>query len=157
MDRWDIWDEMRRMQQEMENLFRGFWGRDYFGRSPLIEGPRSRDLTPVNYREPIADIWETDKEIVATVELPGVNKEDIQVNARDNGVEVKVERQEEKKDEKKDVYRIERTYTGFYRYFSLPEYVDTSKIEATYKNGVLELRIPKKESATDKSRRVQVK
>ncbi len=157
MDRWDVWDEMRRMQQEMENLFRSFWGRDYFSRSPLIEGPRNRDLMPVNYREPIADIWETDKEIVATVELPGVNKEDIQVNVRDNGVEVKVERQEEKKDEKKDVYRIERSYTGFYRYFSLPEYVDTSKIEATYKNGVLELRIPKKESATDKSRRVQVK
>ena len=151
-----IWDEMRRMQYEMDRLFNNFFssgfGFDYD--VPLIE---SRDVVKSNYRQPLSDIWETDNEIIATVELPGVKKEDIEVSAKDNGIEIKVEKKDEHKtdDKKKGIYRLERQYSGFYRFFSMPENADLNNVHASYKNGVLELKIPKK-MIEDKSRRIAV-
>ncbi len=148
-----IWDEMRRMQEQMDTLFESFLGGSPFSSShhPLLEGPTQEGVVTSNYRKPLSDIYETDKEVIATVELPGIEKKDININTTDDGVEIKVEKQEEKTNEKKGMYRLERSYSGFYRHIPLPESVDKDRIRASYKNGVLELRMPK--TATKKRRK----
>ena len=156
MTPWTFWDELRRLQEEMDRMFERAFGRDYGFEAPqLTHHSKRNEWVPANYREPLADIFETDKEIIATIELPGADKKDIDVNLRDDGLEIKVEKKYEHKEEdkKKGVYKLERRYNGFYRFIPLPSYADKSKIDATYNNGVLELRIPKlrpKKSSRDK-------
>ncbi|MBW2988193.1 Hsp20/alpha crystallin family protein, partial [Candidatus Woesearchaeota archaeon] len=94
-----------------------------------------------------------------TVELPGINKEDIKVRATEDGLEIRAEKKEEIKqeDKRRGIYRQERTYSGFYRFIPLPEGVDTSKIQATYKNGVLELKVPKPKQRQEKGVEIKIK
>ncbi len=151
---------MRRLQEEMNRTFANFFSYDPFRSSGfLLSGPENMDLMKRDYRSPLADVWETDKEIVAKIELPGVDKKDIKVRTRDNGLEISVENknQYEYRDEKKNIYRAERSYSGFYRYFELPDYADKDKINATYKNGILELRIAKKYSKDKGAKNIEVK
>ena len=92
------------------------------------------------YRKPLTDIEETDKAFITTLEVPGVEKKDIKITTTDSGVQVKVEKAETKSN-----HLNERRYKGFYRYFSLPRNIDKDSINASYKNGILELTIPKTE------------
>jgi len=78
-------------------------------------------------------------------DIPGVDPNKIEVSAANGMLIIKGEREEEKKEEKKDYKRVERFWGSFYRQFDLPANVDTDKIEAKSKNGVLELTIPKTE------------
>lgn len=156
---WNIWDEMRRMQAEMDNLFSRFFRGEPLVRSEgLLEGP-GKSLLESNFRQPLADFIDKGNEIVAKVEMPGVDKKDIEINATEDGIEIKAEHKDEysEEDKKKGRVRIERNYSGFYRYFSLPKGVDTNKVEATCRNGILELRIPKKKGQKEKIRRIKVK
>lgn len=157
-DRYNMWDEMKRLQDEMDTLFGEFFGGGRRAGRELME-PDERMPVMGGYTEPLADIFETENEIIATVELPGVNKEDISVNKTDTGVEVQVEKSDEHKDEdkKRGYYRVERRHTGFYRHFQLPSYADTDNIEASYKNGVLEIKVPKTEKGTDSRQKIEVK
>ncbi|MBD3203309.1 Hsp20 family protein [Candidatus Woesearchaeota archaeon] len=149
----NIWDEMRRMQEEMDRLFSNMWGYD----RPMLEGPEAGGaVQEKRYRQPLTDVWETENQVIATVELPGVNKEDININVDDDMLEIKVEKKHEEKKEKKGMYRLERSYSGFYRSFALPGHVDPDRTKATYKNGVLEIKIPKLEKEKDKSKKVKV-
>ncbi len=152
MDRkWNIWDQMQRMQEEMDRVFEGFTGFGPFGiyrsREALPSHTES-DIVCSNYKRPLADMWETDKDVLATLEIPGVTKEDIDINVVGDSLEITVEKKEELKEEdkKQGMYRLERRYGGYYRNISLPENVDPDKIKATYANGVLELRMPKVKS-----------
>ena len=160
---WTIWDEMKRIQGEMDRMFnRFFTATEPFGfaSTPMLPSSSITDIVRSNYRQPLSDIWETDKEIIVTVELPGVDKKDIQVNLTSDGLEIRVEKKDEYKEEdkKRGMYRLERSYSGFYRHFTLPKnIVDTEKIKATYKNGVLELRIPKRKVEEKKVKRIEVK
>ncbi len=150
-----LWDEMRRLQNEMDSIFGDFFRSGFGNRGQKeLTGPREELPSLSEYSEPLADLFETENEIVATVELPGVNKEDISVSKTDNGVEVHVEKTDEHKDEdkKKGYYRIERRHTGFYRHFPMPSYADTENVDASYKNGVLEIKVPKTEKKDDKKR-----
>lgn len=149
-----ILDEVQRMQSEMDRLFEQIAGGD------LWEGkflPSSTALT--GYKRPVADCFETEKEYVTSIELPGVEKKDIIVNATDGGVEVKVEKRKElgEEDKKKGSYRLERSYAGYYRFFSVPENADAGKVDAKYNNGVLELHIPKKVIKESARKQIPVK
>ena len=144
-----IWDEMRIMQENMERLFNEFFRYEPWERNRLLPtNIEEKNLTTNKYRQALTDISETNKEIIATVELPGVEKKDIKINTTEEGIEIKVEKeQENKKENKKEgTYHYEKNYTGFYRFIPVPEETNTEKTKASYKNGVLELRIPKKES-----------
>ncbi len=148
----DPFEEMHRLIDRMERLFEEDWDFEFgparikFGwKGPALEG----------FREPLADVFETDKEVIVTVELPGVKKDDIEVNVTENAVEVKAEIKEEHKEEKEGIYRMERSYRGFYRVIPLPAEVKPEEAKATYKNGVLEIRIPKAKEGT-KGTRVKV-
>lgn len=129
------------MREQMDSLFESFTP-EVVGR-PLLAGP---DVPATNYRQALSDVYEEDDEVVAKLELPGVDKKDIKVNATEDGIDVQVERKDELEKKEKGVTRYERSYSGFYRHLSLPG-ADTSKAEASYKDGVLELRMPKSEKS----------
>ena len=99
---------------------------------------------------PAVDISETQDSISIMADLPGMKKEDIKVVVHDNTLTLKGERAAEKRDEKENCYRMERTFGSFYRSFSLPAMVDSSKIKANYTSGVLEIALPKVEDAKPK-------
>lgn len=96
-----------------------------------------------SFRTPVLGVTENDSSWLAKLELPGVDKDDIQLNISERGVEVKVEKQLEKEEKSEDAYSKYSRYAGFYRCFPLPEGVDSDKVDAEYKNGVLEINIPK--------------
>lgn len=103
---------------------------------------------------PAVDIRETESEFVAIAELPGLTKDDIQVSIEDNVLSISGERTLEKKTENDTYHRVERSYGAFSRAFSLPKGVDTSNVNASFKDGVLTLTVPKTEEV--KPRRISV-
>jgi len=100
---------------------------------------------------PAVDIRETDDALLVQAELPGIDKKDVSVEVKDGVLTISGERKFEKDVKEENVHRIERSYGRFVRSFSLPTNVDTDKVEATMKNGVLDIRLPKKESAKPKA------
>jgi HSP20 family protein len=88
---------------------------------------------------------ESDKEIITTAEMPGLEKQDIKINVTEDMLEISAEtKQEEKKEDKGYIYR-ERRSGSYYRAISLPSTVDSDNSKATYENGVLEIKMPKTE------------
>jgi HSP20 family protein len=154
--RQNIYDEFQRMHEEMEQMMNHFWNYGPRDDSRLLSSGK-QDVVPSNMRQAIADVYETDKEIIATVDIPGVDKKDITIDATDNSLQISVEKKKEKKEDKKGVYRIERSYAGFYRSIPLPEYADKDKVGATYNNGVLEIKIPKLSVEGKGHKRIEVK
>ncbi|MBU7016641.1 MAG: Hsp20/alpha crystallin family protein [Theionarchaea archaeon] len=146
---WDIFDEIFRMQEEMNKMF-----NDFMYPSRLL-GPgtgRNGELAQVpSERKAFMDMQETDKDIIVTAELPGVNKEDIMVNVTPERVEIRVEKKEEQKEEKEGYRVYGSRYSGFYRNIPLHTAVDSENVKATYKNGILEITLPKKEVATSQN------
>ncbi|MEN6608421.1 MAG: Hsp20/alpha crystallin family protein [Bryobacteraceae bacterium] len=125
----------------------------------LFQDTLSRLLSEPSTQRPWApsvDILETENELVLKADLPDVSMNDIDIQIENGTLSLKGERKFEK--EQKDVgyHRIERSYGSFARYFSLPDTVETAKVSADYKNGVLSVTLPKKEVAKPKSVKVQV-
>ena len=106
---------------------------------------------------PAVDIHETDDGFMVTADLPGVKKEDIEIDLKDSTLTIKGEKKFEEKAPKENYIRIERSYGKFIRSFSLPNNIDSEKIKATFNNGTLELNIPKKEDAKPKQITIDVK
>lgn len=102
---------------------------------------------------PAVDVAEDTDKIVVKVEVPGMEESDLKVNFEDGLLTVSGERQFERKEDR-NYHRIERTYGSFVRTFSLPRSVDANSIVADYKNGILEISIPKKDEA--KPRQIQI-
>ncbi|KUK50979.1 MAG: Heat shock protein Hsp20 [candidate division TA06 bacterium 32_111] len=94
---------------------------------------------------PSMDISETDKEFFVTVELPGLKKEDITLSIDNNVLTIEGERKSEKEEKGKTFHRIERSYGKFYRSVTLPKKVDEDNIKASFKDGLLNITIPKVE------------
>jgi HSP20 family protein len=101
---------------------------------------------------PAFDIAEKEEEYLITAELPGMDMKDIDITFTDGLLTVKGEKKQEKED--KDYHRIERRYGSFQRSFRVPEKVDTNKIEASYKDGILKLVLPKAEESRAKKIKV---
>ena len=97
---------------------------------------------------PRINVVENEKNYVVTAEIPGVEKDKIDIDIKDNTLTIKGEKNFEKKEEKDNYLRVERSYGNFQRSFYLDENVDREKINAKYKDGVLEVTLPKKEEAT---------
>lgn len=103
---------------------------------------------------PSCDIYEEGDSIVVKAELPGVEKSDIDVQVENNVLTLRGERKREKEVKSENLYRTERFYGAFSRSFTLPVTVDTEKIQAEYKDGVLQVTLPKVDAA--KPRRINV-
>ncbi|MDI9643975.1 MAG: Hsp20/alpha crystallin family protein [Candidatus Verstraetearchaeota archaeon] len=140
----DIFDEFRRMAREMERLM-GSMTEEMQRRLPVAKES--------GFREPLVDINETSDEVIVTAELPGVSKENIELNLSENTLEIKTSQKEDIAFEKEGYRRRERRSMNFYRLIELPCGVDGSKVKASFNNGVLEVRMPKLE----KSRKYSIK
>ena len=105
---------------------------------------------------PAVDIHETEDSYVVKADLPGMNKDDIKVDLRDNTLTISGEKKFEEKASKDNYIRMERAYGTFVRSFTLPPNVDAQKIQAKFKDGVLELTLPKKEDAKPKQISINV-
>jgi HSP20 family protein len=105
---------------------------------------------------PAVDILEDDHSLTLKADLPDVKPEDIDVRVENNTLTIKGSRKFEKDENVKGWHRIERSYGDFVRSFSLPNTLDTEKVAADYKNGVLTITLPRKESAKPKSVKVAV-
>ena len=93
-------------------------------------------------------MFERDNQLVIRADLPGLKKDDVQIELRDDSVVIQGERQEERKEEREGFYSTERTYGRFYREIPLPEGADTDEATATFRDGVLEIAIPRAEGET---------
>jgi len=105
---------------------------------------------------PSVDIYETENSYVLKADLPGIRKEDINLDVNNNTLTIKGDKKFEEKVEKDNYLRIERRYGSFSRSFTLSEKVDKENITANYKDGVLEVTLPKKEEAKPKEIKVEV-
>lgn len=148
-----FFDELKKMQKSLNRFFSDF---DEEGTINL------RDELSEDYRRAMSDFKETENEFIVNIEIPGVNKEDIDLNVNENQVEVKATKKQEKeskKDEDSDSKRsfYSKSYSGFYQSFTLPQEADSEKIQAKYENGVLTLTIPKKpKSGKDKGKYIKI-
>jgi HSP20 family protein len=105
---------------------------------------------------PRVDIYETEDSYVVRADLPGIKKEDIEIDVKDSTLAVRGDKKFDGKSDKDNYMRVERKYGKFVRSFRLSDNVDRSKIEANYKDGVLEINIPKREEAVTKQIKVGV-
>lgn len=139
----DPFDEIRRLEARLNRLFEDLWGPR--GEPRLLPGEKApgREIEP--YREPSLDIIETEQEILVTAEMPGLDKKDININLTEDRLEISAEIKREEKEEREGYIYRERRGGRFYRAISLPSQVDPLGAKASYKNGVLEIKMPKTE------------
>jgi HSP20 family protein len=115
------------------------------------------DVTARGAWVPPVDIYENDQhELVLKAELPDLKREDIDIRVENNALTLSGQKKAEEEVNEDRYHRIERTYGHFSRTFSLPNTVDTGKIAAEYKNGVLTVRLPQREDARPKQIQVQI-
>jgi HSP20 family protein len=105
---------------------------------------------------PPVDIFETGESIVIKAELPGISKEDITLEVKDNTLLIKGEKKFEKEVKEENYHRVERSYGAFQRSFSLPSTVQQDKVKAKVRDGILEVTLPKAEEAKPKQIKVDV-
>ena len=111
-----------------------------------------RDPEEVDWNwNPVVDIYENEGTYVVTAEIPGVDKKDIEIDVKDRILKLKGERSSDKERKDDHYYRRERCFGKFERTFSLPDNVNPDSIEASFKDGVLKLEIPKPEESKPKS------
>jgi HSP20 family protein len=105
---------------------------------------------------PAVDIIDQKDNILVKADLPGLTKDQIEVNVQDDVLTIKGEKKEEKEVKEKDYVRTERSYGSFYRSFVLPTTVDAKNVKASCKDGVLEIKLPKKVGAQAKQIKVEI-
>jgi len=108
-------------------------------------------------RQPLVDLADTGKEFVVKAEMPGVSKEDLNIEVSENSIEISAESKEETKEEKKGYIRRERRYASFFRSIPLPEDVLPDKADAQLKEGVLTVTLPKATVPEKKTKKLPVK
>ena len=140
-----FWELEKRMR-DMESRFEDFFSTDWMHPSKW-ELPDWAQMGQVELKVPKMDIVDRDDDVMVRADLPGVAKDDIDVSLTDNTVTVKGSTSKEKKEEDGDYYRCETMKGSFSRTMSLPSDVDGSKANSTFKDGVLEVVVPKLEKA----------
>jgi HSP20 family protein len=144
--------DLGRWERDMDRMMEDFFGR------------RTRPWWPERWfrgdelerRVPLVDVFEDKDEIVVKAEIPGMDKDNIEVNLADHTLTIKGEKKKEEEIKEENYYRAERSYGSFIRTVELPAEVHTDKVKANFKNGVLEVRMPKTEAAKAKEIKVKV-
>jgi HSP20 family protein len=139
------WEPLREMMT-FSDRFNRLFSDGFFRQLPLL----AEDSTFSRSWAPVVDIYETDDGVVLKAELPGMKKEDVHLEVRDHTLTLSGERKQEEEVKGENFHRMERFYGSFHRAFSLPSTVDTGKVKANMKDGVLEVTLPKAEKAKSK-------
>ena len=143
LERFEPYRGATTLQEQINRLF-----NESFGRT-------AQEASITTWAPPV-DIYETEQELVVKADLPDIDPKDLDIRVENNILTIGGERKFEKKVEEKNYMRVERSYGGFSRSFSLASTVNTEAIKADYKNGVLTLTIPKREEAKPKQIKVNV-
>jgi HSP20 family protein len=149
--RWEPFRDLASLQERMNRLFEdSFHGR---GGSPA---GREDEWALGGSWAPSVDIYEHDNTIVLKAEIPGVDPKDVDIRVENNTLTLRGERKLDHEVKRDSYHRVERTYGQFSRSFTLPSTVNTEKIKAEYKDGVLKVALPKREEAKPKQIQVDV-
>jgi HSP20 family protein len=143
--------------RDFEQLFNRFFnlGGETPAAFPRFPFANKEQMTLADW-VPAVDIQETQEAYVVNAELPDVKKEDVKITVHDGVLSLMGERRIEKEEKGKKYHRIERSYGRFGRTFALPDSIDEQKIQATYRDGVLHLMLPKAPSTKPTTREIKV-
>lgn len=141
--------EMSRLQNRIDRVFDEFFSGESI---PSLFRPLATEVWDYEgaHFSPACDVEESNTHYLVSFDLPGVKKEEVKIELRDNQLIVSGERKKEHKEETKERVNQERYYGSFMRSFSLPSNTNLEKIEATYDNGVLQITMPKTATAVAK-------
>ena len=142
-------DTLRDLQNMSDRIDRLLAGRN------IPSAGRDEAMALVDWA-PAVDVMETDDEFQIRAELPGVEKKDVKLSVENGVLLISGHREQEKEEKGKRYHKIERAYGNFARSFTVPEAVDAEKVTAEFKNGLLNVRLPKSEKARPKSIEVKV-
>jgi HSP20 family protein len=149
---------MRRVAKDMDRMFESLG----FGRGRFA--PRLWSDVPERFGEPELAVWapeievfDREGEFVVRADLPGLKKEDVRVEVTENALILEGERRKEHEERREGFYRSERSYGRFSRAVPLPEGVDTENVEAEFKDGVLEVRLPAPKHQPQQRRQIEIR
>ncbi len=133
------------IQREMDRLFNDAFKEIGFG--------RDSEMAAV---APDVDIYEKDDKLFAEIEIPGIDKKNIDISIEDHVLSIKGEKKSEREDKGRNYHVVERRYGQFHRAFRIPEYIKAEEIKAKFDNGILTVEMPKKEEVKKSSIKVRV-
>ena len=143
LSKWEPFRDMLSLRADMDRLFNSLFGRS----------PEERE----GFWAPVVDIEEDNESIMVKAEIPGMKKDDIKVSVQGNMLTITGERKQESEIKDKTYHRVERSYGKFSRTISLPTDVETDKVKASYKDGILNITLPKPEAVKPKHVDVEIK
>jgi HSP20 family protein len=146
--KWSPLKELEEMRKDMDRLFEDFFAP--------VRRRRGWIRPEVGVVVPNIEMYDRKNEIVVKAELPGVKKEDIDLTITKDSLTMKGEVKKEEEIKEEDYYACERSYGSFTRTIALPVEVDSEKAKASFKNGVLEIVLPKREEAKPKEIKIEV-
>jgi len=141
---WRPFRELTTLRDEMDKM----WNR-FLGEWPSMEPFKGEWM-------PSLDVSETKDNIVVKAEVPGMDAKDIDISLANDILTVKGEKKQEKEEKEENYHRVERSYGAFSRSVRLPKDVQSNKIKASYKDGVLKITLPKSEEAKKKEVKIKV-
>lgn len=141
-DRWNPAQEIENLHARMNQL--------------MASRPDGGEAMTVSDWSPLVDILEQNGEYLVKAEVPEVKKEDLRVRVEDGTLQIVGERRSEKEEKGRKFHRMERSYGSFERSFSLPEDVDATKVSSEFKDGILQIHLPKTQAAKTKAIEVKV-
>jgi len=144
--RWDPFDDLASLRESMDKLFDEFF----------THRPERRRGTPPTVWQPAIEAYETDNDVVVRAEMPGIDPKNVEISVTEDTLTIRGEAKSEQEDRRRNYYRRELRYGAFLRSIALPAGVQGDKASATYKNGILEVKVPKSERAKPKTVKVEV-
>ncbi len=148
--RWSPFQEFTDLKREMDQLFDEFFGR----RTSLTKAEKTFPATEIYF--PPVDIYEKAEEIVIKAGIPGVKKEDINISFLENTLTIRGERRRDEEIKDEDYYHLEQHYGSFSRSITLPMKLNPEGMKANYKDGILEIILPKLKKTKPKEVKVEV-
>ena len=145
--RWDPFRELDELQNRISTLF---------GRAPIRKEGEKQEALRVSEWAPLVDITEDDKEYTIKAELPEVKKDEVKISVQNDVLSISGERKYEKEEKDKKFHRVERAYGSFSRSFTVPEDADADQVSAEFKEGLLQVHLPKSEKVKPKTIEVKV-
>ena len=142
---------MRRFGEEMDRLFEDF-GIGNAWLTPMLE----KAELPRGVWSPQVEMFERDNELVLRADLPGMAKDDVEVEISNDGIIIEGERKSEHEHKGEGYYRTERSYGKFYRRIPVPDGVEAENATATFSDGVLEITMPTSKREPSKTRRIEI-
>ena len=144
-------DPFQAFRGEVDRLF-----DDFLGGMPTFPSLRQSSVA-AQVLTPALDVKETEKELVVTADLPGIDEKDVNLTLQDGVLTMRGEKKSERKDERENFHLVERSHGSFQRSIRLPETIDEDKVEAHFDKGVLTVTLPKRPEMVKAEKKIAIK